>query len=383
MTPAAGSTDHARRSLPIAARATVLAHVRVLFREHRRALALLVGWHGLAALVGLVAPWVVGQVVDEVAGDRSTARVDVLLAVLAAAVAGQGVLTWFARRSAFVFAEGIFARLREDFIADAVRLPLSTVERAGTGDLVARTTNDVEALARVIRFGVPAIVVSVTTVLATVVAAAVTAPLPALALVLPAVLHLPATWWYLRRAGNGYLWEHATYARLNGVASETVEGARTVEALSLQDARRERFEEAVEECYRAERYTLGLRMRWYPCLDLGFIAPVAGAILWGGWLAWNGHTTIGAATAVVLYLQLMLDPLGEVVDWLDEIQFAGTSLARILGVAEVPPDRAASGELPRGDDISVRGVRYAYRAGRDVLHGVDLDLRPRERLAVV
>jgi ABC-type multidrug transport system fused ATPase/permease subunit len=383
MTPVLGRTDHAARSLPIAARATVLAHVRVLVREHRRALVVVVAWHGLAALVGLVAPWVVGRVVDEVAGERSTGRVDVLLLVLAAAVAGQAVLTWFARRSAFVLAEGIFARLREDFMDTAVHLPLSTVERAGTGDLVARTTNDVEALARVIRFGVPALVVSVTTVLATVVAAAVTAPLAALALLLPAVLHLPATWWYLRRAGDGYLWEHATYAALNGVATETVDGVRTMDALSLQEARRERFEEAVAECYRAERYTLGLRMRWYPCLDLGFVAPVAAAVLWGGWLAWNGHTTVGAATAVVLYLQAMLDPLGEVVDWLDEIQFAGTSLARILGVAEVPPDRASTGARPDGDDIAVRDVRYAYRRGRDVLHGVDLDLRPRERLAVV
>ena len=125
----------------------------------------------------------------------------------------QTVLTWVARRASFVLAERIFARLREDFITSSVRLPLSVVERAGTGDLVARTTNDVESLAHIIRFGIPAIVVAVTTVVATTVAA-----VPHLAAGRAARCS-PPRWctcstsrWYLKRAGDGYLWEHASYA---------------------------------------------------------------------------------------------------------------------------------------------------------------------------
>ena len=117
-----------------------------------------------------------------------------------------------------MLSERIFARLREDFITSSVRLPLSVVERAGTGDLVARTTNDVESLAHIIRFGIPAIVVAVTTVVATTVAAFLTSPLAALSLLTAALVHVPTSRWYLKRAGDGYLWEHASYARLNGVA---------------------------------------------------------------------------------------------------------------------------------------------------------------------
>jgi ABC-type multidrug transport system fused ATPase/permease subunit len=382
-----GDTDHARRSLPIATRRTVVAHTRLLLREHRRPLLWVLGLHGLAALVGLVGPWVVGQIVQEVthagSGGASLRRIDVLIGVLVAAILAQAVLTWCARRAAFILSEHVFARLREDFVRDAVRLPLSTLERAGTGDLVARTTNDIEAMTHVIRFGIPAMMVGAMSVTATVVAAVVTSPLAALALLTPLVLHVPSSIWYLRRAGRIYLWEHASYARLNSVAAETIEGLRTMDNLSLSVQRGRRFDEALHEAGRAERVSVSLRLRWFPWLEIGFFLPIAVSVLWGGWLAWGGHITIGAATAVTLYIQQMLDPLGDLISWLDEIQFAATSLSRVLGVGEVPPDRVATGEQPRGSTIAVEDVRYSYREGQDVLHGVTLTLRPGERLAIV
>ena len=384
MSPLLGRTDHAARTLPIASSSTVLAHTKVLMRDHRGPLAVVLAWHVVAALVALVGPWVIGQVVQEVTtGDRSLTRIDLLIGVLVAAILLQTGLTWVARKTSFVLSEKIFARLREDFITSSVRLPLSVVERAGTGDLVARTTNDVESLAYVIRFGIPAIVVATTTVVATAAAAFITSPLAALSLLTAALVQVPTSRWYLKRAGDGYLWEHASYARLNGVAAETVEGAQTMDALGLQAARGRRFQEALDECGDAEGYTLGLRLRWFPWLEIGFFLPIATSVLWGGWLVWNGHLTIAAATAVTLYVQQLLDPLGELISWLDEIQFAGTSLARILGVSEVPPDRVATGERPEGEQVDVDDVRYSYREGRDVLHGVSLGLVPGERLAIV
>ncbi|BDZ41117.1 hypothetical protein GCM10025865_04160 [Paraoerskovia sediminicola] len=77
------------------------------------------------------------------------------------------------------------------------------------------------------------------------------------------------------------------------------------------------------------------------------------------------------------------EPLFNLVFWLDELQVAGVSLARVVGVGLVPPDRTAGTAAPTDDHVEVRDVRYAYREGRDVLHGIDLDLRVGERLAVV
>jgi ATP-binding cassette subfamily C protein len=68
--------------------------------------------------------------------------------------------------------------------------------------------------------------------------------------------------------------------------------------------------------------------------------------------------------------------------WLEQMQRSAASLARITGVGEVVP-AAAGTATPAGDRLEVTGVRYSYGGGRDVLHGVDLSVRPGERLAIV
>jgi len=376
-------TDHARRTLPVADMRAVWRHTGSLAREHRGLVVRVLVLHALAALAALAAPWLVGRLVDVVSGRADSGAVDTIAVGLALAVLVQTGLTWAARRLSFILGETVFAQLREQFVGRAVNLPLSTVERAGTGDLVARTTNDVEALSHVVRFGIPSLFVGAMTALMTVVAALLTSPLATL----PILLGVPFYWFstrrYLRHAADGYLWERATYAQLNGVVAETVDGARTVDALSLAGVRRDRFHEALRECFRAERYTLRLRLHWFPSVVFGYYVPTAGAVLWGGWLAATGHITAGAATAVALYIHQLTGPLDEVLSWLDEIQVGATSLARVIGVGDVPPDRVPSGLQPDGSDLTVDDVSYAYRPGHDVLRGVSLDLRPGERLAVV
>jgi len=376
-------TPPTRTTLPVAEMTSVRAHTAGLLRRHRRQLTFVVGLHALAAVAALVAPRIVGQLVDTVTQHGTLETVDRLAMVLAASVVVQTVLTWFARRAAFQMGEDFFAELREQFMDRVVGLPLSTVERAGTGDLVSRTTNDVEALSHVARFGIPAIFVAVVTLVITVAAALVTSWLVAL----PIFIGVPIIWlstrWYLRFAPDGYLRERATYAVMNGVVTETVDGARTVDALRLGARRKASIDRALSDAFDAETYTLRLRMWWFPQVEIAYLLPVAVTLLWGGLLVAGGQTTVGTVTAVALYVQALALPLDDLLMWLDEIQVGATSLARVIGIGDVPPDRTATGETPRDARLEVEDVRYAYRPGRDVLKGVSLDLRPGERLAIV
>jgi len=377
------SIEPTTRALPVAEMPSVRAHAKTLARLHRRSLLSVLGLHALAAVAGLAAPRIVGLLVDDVTTGTTTSAIDRLAVLLGVSVVVQTLLTWAGRRSAFRMGEDIFARLREQFMERVVSLPLSTVERAGTGDLVSRTTNDVEALSRVVRFGVPSMFVAVVTVSITVVAALFTGWMVALPLFLGVPILWLSTRWYLRYAPAGYLRERATYAVMNGVVTETVDGARTVDALRLGSRRRARMDRALRDCFDAEMYTLRLRMIWFPQVEVAYLLPVAATLAWGGWLVAHDQATIGTVTAVALYVQALAEPLDNLLMWLDEIQIGATSLARVIGIADVPPDRAATGETPSDAKLDVEDVHYAYRSGRDVLKGVTLDLAPGERLAIV
>ena len=369
--------------LPIADGPELRGHVRTLARRHRPELAGVVGLHALAAGAGLVGPALLGALVQAVEEGTTRSHVDAIVAVLAIAILAQTALTWVARKRSFVVSERIFAELREDFMRQVLALPLSTVERAGTGDLVSRTTADVDALARTVRFAIPETLIAAVTTALTVAAAVWVSPPAALSL----LAGVPALWvgtrWYLKRAPQGYLRERAAYARLAGAVGETVDGGVTVDSLGLNEHRVRRVDAELTEAYAAERFTLRLRTVWFPTAEIAYVLPVVAGLLWGGWLVRSGHASIGEVTAVVLYAQQLADPVDRLVSWLDEIQVGAASLARLVGISAVPPDRRPSDREPEGDDLIARDVRYAYVTGRDVLHGIDLDLKPGERVAVV
>lgn len=370
------------RNLPVATSAEVRGHARRLLGQYRRPLLVMVLLNGLAAAAGLVGPRLLGEIVESVRQDATRGDIDLLALALAGALVVQTVLTWFARRTGFILSENVFARLRETYLARVLTLPLSTVERAGTGDLVTRSTGDIEALARTVRFAVPEVLVATVTVTLTVLAAFLTSPLVALPLLVGGPLVWVGTRWYLRRAPAGYLRERTAYAQYNGSLAETVDGCRTVEALGLGQSRLRRIQADMDEAFEAERYTLRLRTLWFPTMELAYAVPVTLAIVWGGWLVSGGQATLAQVTAVTLYAVQVVDPLDRLISWLDEVQVGATALSRIIGVELVPADRVEGAERPEDEHVLVRDVRFAYR-DHDVLHGIDLDLVPGERLAVV
>ncbi|MGC3864681.1 ABC transporter ATP-binding protein [Micromonospora chersina] len=380
-------------ALPVADARQVRRYARELARRHPRGLAAALGLHALAAAAGLVAPRLLGDLVEGISRGVGAVTVDRVALAIAGFVVAQSVLVRFAHLASARLGERVLAELREEFVERVLALPLSTVERAGTGDLLTRTSRDVAALSRTVRFAAPETLIAAVTVLLILGAVVLTGPL----LVVPCLLAVPllvaGTRWYLRRAPAGYLRENAAYSDITDGISETVEGARTTEALRQQARRRARTDGDIRRSYAAEYYTLTLRTVFFPVAEIGYLLPVVGTLLLGGWFYLKGWASLGQVTAATLYAQQLVDPVDRLLSWLDEFQVGGASLARLLGVAEpaerdgkrAEADGKPAGAAPVADDgrLAAHDVRYAYRAGHDVLHGVTLVPRPGETLAMV
>jgi ABC-type multidrug transport system fused ATPase/permease subunit len=93
--------------------------------------------------------------------------------------------------------------------------------------------------------------------------------------------------------------------------------------------------------------------------------------------------TLGEVVAAALYLQQAIDPLDHLMQWIEQAQRGLASFARVLGVGQVAPEPRGRESVDVGQRLVVRGARFAYGDGPDVLHGIDLEVHAGERLAIV
>ena len=372
-------------ALPIAGLPQVRRAALRLLRADSRSVALVVLLNVLAAVAGLAAPWLLGRIVDTVTGQApgAAATVDRLAVALLIFAVAQIVLARCALAVGYRFGERTAARIREEFLDRALALPASVIERVPAGDLAARGTSDVGTVAYTLRDALPEVLIAAVQAMAVLAAVLLLDPL----LGGIGVLGLSGIWfatrWYLRRARAAYLAEGAAGSALADELAATVGGARTVEALGLQGRRMAAGRAAIDRARGSRLRTLFLRSVLFPLVDVSYVIPVVAVLALGGVLYVHGVLSLGAVTASVLYLRQLAAPLDTILIWIEQLQSSGASFARVEGLTAVQPAAPAAAARPVGDRIEVRGVRYAYDGGRDVLRGVDLTVRPGERLAVV
>ncbi len=372
------------RGWPVADNAAVVRFFGDLLRGRRGIFAAMVVFNGLAAASGLLVPRLLGDLVDETAhGAASLESVTSLALTILAVVAMQAAFTFGGQATAALFGQDLLASAREYVVGVLLRLPLGRVESASTGDLVTRVTRDVGTMSRAAQYGLPMAIISLLTVAMSVVAMLLNSVLLSVVPLVLVAMSMVQVRRYLRRAQKCYIAEGATYSTINTGLTETVEGARTVEALGLGAARVRDDEEDIAVSAQAERYGMTLRNLLFSVIDVAFNAPRVLVVLVGAWGYSRGWVSLGEITAGVLYAEAASGPLDRLVGEVDRLQVGVASTSRLLGIALVPSDRTPGDDRPEGSDLVGEDLRFAYREGHDVLHGIDLALVPGERLAVV
>ncbi len=306
-----------------------------------------------------------------------------VLGLFAAALLVQAVFVRLVRLRGAMLGEEMLADLREDFLVRSVRLPPGVLERAGTGDLLSRITTDVDRLAEAMRKAVPELAIGVVWVALLLGGMAVAAPPLALAVLVAAPLLLAGCRWYFRRAPQACRSEAAGYAAVAAALAETVDAGRTVEAHRLGARRVALSDRRIAEWTAWERYTLYLRTVLLPVISLTHTVVLVAVLLIGGVLVLHGRLDVGQLTTGALLAQMLVEPIGIILRWYDELQVAQVSLARLVGVREVDPEGGDGSVRPEGRDVRADAVRFGYREGVDVLHGVSLAVAPGTRLALV
>lgn len=372
--------------LPVAEPGEVRRAARRLIRSDHGAFIVVLLTNCAAAGAGLVGPWLLGQIVNQVQAGAGIATIDRLGLLVLLAAGAQLLIGHQARRLGYRFGERTAARLREELADRLMRIPARAVEGTGTGDLTSRATTDAGLVSFALRDAAPEMVFALAQALIIIVAVVLLAPVLGvvglIALVaIPVVLR-----WYLRRARSAYLAQAAANAEVADVLAGTAAGARTVEALGLQVRRAADCSSAIAAATAAQLRTLRLRSVFFPTIDASTALAVSAAFGVGGLLYLDHQLSLGTVVAVVLYLRQLTTPIDTMLLWVETLQSSAASFARLEGLASAdePPRHipAVATAIPVDRDVVVTDVRYAYD-GNDVLHGVNLEVQAGERLAVV
>ena len=377
-------TSLERVLLPVASGAATWRVVGTMLRAHRGLAAGAVATLLAATVAGLAFPPIVGRITDAVLAGGTAATIDLLALALLGALLAQAVLSGWATVLVARLGEQALAALREDVVSRALSVPLADVERAGTGDLVARVGDDVDAVSAATREAIPAMVTALLTIALSVVGLGLLDWRLALAGFAVVPVHVLATRWYLRRAGPQYAAERVALGQRAQQLSETVSGARTVRAFGLGPTHAGLVRDASARALAASLRAAWTSSRYFFWLNAAELVGTASVLLVGFLAVRADVVSVGEAAAAALYFHGLFNPIGAVLTLIDTAQDAAASLRRLVGVATLPapaePDHPA--ELA-DDSVQLKGVRFAYVAGHDVLTGVDLDVAPGERVALV
>ncbi|HVE29744.1 MAG TPA: ABC transporter ATP-binding protein, partial [Mycobacteriales bacterium] len=176
---------------------------------------------------------------------------------------------------------------------------------------------------------------------------------------------------------------------LLGAVSESVVGAQTVRAYAVEDRTTQRIDAAIDRHYRSAVRAQKTTVLVFTTGELVAALANAAVVVVGVLLGVGGHgLTAGKLVAFLFLVTLFIAPVQVASEALSEAQNALASFRRVLDVVDAEPDvadPAGGSPLPPGP-LGVRfdSVMFRYpQANRAALVDVDLEIRPRSRVAVV
>lgn len=336
-----------------------------------------------AGALSVLAPIMLGRIVDVVVADGSTGELLTLVGVLVAAALGGGVLTALAKAQVEQLVLRWTAELREQVVDRALTLDSETLEAAGSGDLTARISSDVDAINSAVR-DLSGVFMALLAVAATMIGFASLDWRLALAFLAVVLVYYPSLRWYLPNAAERYAAERvATGVRSTAVLS-SVEGIETVHAYGTEAAHTGAIATASRAAIGAGRRAMRVALVFSNSMNLAEAVGLASLLITGFFLVRGDLVTVGAVTAAALLFHRLFGPLGMLLFSVDEIQAAGAAVARLVGVADLPavtvrPQVAEEGRI----GLQAKGIGHRYRTGDQVLFDVDVDVPAGTSLAVV
>lgn len=390
-------------SIPSSAKYNMLdLHAIVGANKNRlRSMCLIIqGYRGLyviaLVLMGLAAMLQTGRslLLQKLVDDVLLAQVSGVMGVLIAVAVGfvllalfQGMFTFIAGTFAARTGEGIAQRVRNYMYDHIQRLSFAYHDTTKTGDLIQRSTSDVETVRRFLAeealgFGRILMIFSVNMIALIL----IHWPLALISTIVVPVVMLTSVFFF-RRVEKAYERFQDQEAKLSSRLQENLTGVRVVKAFARQDYERDKFEVENREKWRRGRSFMMLHAMFWPSTDILTAIQMLAGFSIAGILVMDGAITIGTYLAYVSILVWIIFPIRELGRMIVQVSTGLVSLERLTEVIKqeretldqevTPPVQQLSGE------VVFKDVSFEYVKGHPVLQGINFTAHPGQRIALI
>ncbi len=357
-------------------------------RRYRKRLITGILCIAVSAAIGLAAPAIIGRAIDALRGNVSHRTLLVYGLAIVGVTLIRGIFQFAQRKILVTMSRHIERDLRDEIFSHLERLHLGFYQRSSTGDIMARATNDLEAVRMICG---PAIMYGTNTVFtgagALFLMASIHGGMTLVAICLLPLIALVTTI-FGRRIHVLFDRVQEQFSDLSTTVQENLAGARVVRAYGQEAKQKEVFAAINREYVDRNRQLIRWQAAYHPFLQ-GVVGLGLAAILWyGGRMLIAGAITVGEFVAFNLFLGLLTWPM-IAIGWVINLTERGTaSLARIRRILDEEP--AIRDQEPLVRDLGIRGsLRFrhlSYRYGNTseaVLKDIDLAIEAGSTVAVV
>ncbi len=347
----------------------------------------------VSTICEVVAPYILAKVLNIIQGKVSTGtelewfRIWRTIRVLGVLYLTDTTLSIASGRMITSVTQDMLGQLRQDVNKKIMKLPFSYFDSNSKGDILSRTTNDIDNIGTSFQQSAVRLISSFVTIIGCVICMFMLEwQLAILALVL-----LPFTIIggriIMSKSQNHFRSQWGALGELNGIAEETFSGLEVIRAFGYEENRVKEYNRKSDELFKASRKAQFLSGIINPVSALFNNLSYAVLCCVGAFLAITGAVSIGNITAMMQYQKQYSNPVTQIASLLNTLQSAVASAERVFEVLDEKEEEETSDnyrKLEKVDgNISFEHLQFGYVPGKLLMTDINVDVKKGQMIAIV
>ncbi|GBG11151.1 multidrug ABC transporter ATP-binding protein [Paenibacillus agaridevorans] len=343
----------------------------------------------LTGIIDIIPPWLLGYIVDGISQSTlGTPEFNRIMYLWIGLTVVGYLITYVWHYKLFGGAFVLERLLRSSLIGHFLKMTPTFYERNRTGDLMARATNDLGAVATTAGFGILTLVDStlfMITILI-VMAAGISLKLT-LAALLPLPLMAIAMSYYGKKIHERFTDAQDAFGELNDSVLESVSGVRVIRAFVQEEASEARFGAKTDEVLGKNIAVARIDALFEPTMKMLVGTSYLIGLCYGGFLVFQNEITLGELVSFNIFLGMLIWPMFAIGELINIMQRGNASLDRVnetLGYKPDVKDASELAEVSEPTEIEFDRVTFKYPSSEtDNLSGVAIELKQGQTLGIV